>query len=74
MAKGILEFDLPEESEDFEVATNGWKYRSVIHEFDQDLRRRIKHGTYPDEQRKLLEELRKQLNDDLQESGIDLYS
>lgn len=74
MPKGILEFNLPEERDDFETAQNGWKYKSVLHEFDQDLRRRIKYDTCPPEEKKLLEKLRAQLNEDLKDNGIDLYS
>ena len=42
--KATLEFNLPEEREEFEGATDGWKWQSVVWDFDQMLREKIKHG------------------------------
>jgi hypothetical protein len=39
----ILEFNMPEESEDYTVAMRGWKYRRVIEDFDNWLRSKIKY-------------------------------
>jgi len=41
--KAILKFDLPEENEEFEIASNGWKYKSILWEFDNHLRSKIKY-------------------------------
>ena len=30
--KGILEFDLPTDREDFEMAQEGWKYKCILEE------------------------------------------
>lgn len=40
----ILKYNLPEETEEFETAVNGSKYKSVIWELDQYLRSEIKHN------------------------------
>ena len=42
--KAILEFDLPENSHEFEMATNGYKFHSVLWEMDQYLRGKIKYA------------------------------
>jgi uncharacterized lipoprotein YehR (DUF1307 family) len=53
--KGILEFNLPEEKEDFETAQKGWKYKSMYEEvWDKVFRPYHKHG-YGEEIDKLLE-------------------
>jgi hypothetical protein len=40
---GILEFNLPQENEDFEAALNGHKYKRAHWEFDQRLRSEMKY-------------------------------
>ena len=40
--KGILEFSLPEEQEEFDVANNAWKFRAVITGLDNKLRSILK--------------------------------
>lgn len=45
MAKGILEFFLPEEMEEFQTAVDGSKYKAVLHEVGQRVFRPArKHG------------------------------
>ena len=45
MPKAVLEFNLPEETEDFKDAQNGWKYKSQIEEVWQEVFRPYrKHG------------------------------
>ena len=41
MSKAILEFNLPEDREDFEMAQNGWKFRVALQEIDEDLLRAL---------------------------------
>jgi hypothetical protein len=41
--KAILEFDLPEENDDFQAAINGHNYKSAVWNFDQLLRSEIKY-------------------------------
>jgi len=43
MSKGILQFDLPDEQEDFDLAVNAWKYSHVLYEIDQHLRSLVKY-------------------------------
>lgn len=42
--KAILEFNLPEEQEDFEVHTNAWKYKIALDEISNKLRSLDKYG------------------------------
>lgn len=42
--KATLEFNLPEDRDDFALATNASKMWSVLWELDQDLRGRVKHA------------------------------
>lgn len=44
MPKGILEFNLPEEREEFESAQNDWKYRHFVDDFGEWLRRKYEHS------------------------------
>ena len=44
MAKGILEFDLNEELNDFKLATNAKDIMSVLWDVDQELRAKVKYA------------------------------
>lgn len=41
--KGILEFNLPEDREEFEEAQNGWKYKGCLTQLSEYLRKKYKH-------------------------------
>jgi hypothetical protein len=63
--KAILEFDLPENSHEFEMATNGYKFHSVLWEMDQYLRGKIKYAPddMSDDTLNTLEQCRSQLHE-----------
>ena len=42
--KATLTFDLPDEQDDFDNATNGAKWRVAMWDFRQALRQKYKHG------------------------------
>lgn len=65
--KHILEFNLPEEKEDLDVAMNAGKYHSFIHELmHSKLRSITKYGTYNNKNVPLVvQEFIEQLKDDL---------
>lgn len=44
MVKGKLEFDLPEDQENFDCALMGVEYYSVLYRLDNLLRNHLKHG------------------------------
>lgn len=56
--KGILEFNLPEDSEDFELAKHGWKYKALLDDFYNYLRSKSK---YEDIESLTIEEIREEL-------------
>ena len=45
MPKATLEFNLPEEQDEFDLANNARKYHSVIWDLDQYLRNCVKYPT-----------------------------
>jgi hypothetical protein len=70
--KATLKFNLPEEQEEFELASNAVKYSIVLSDIDNHLRSKIKHADLTDEQYKVYEEVREQLWDYLNQEGIKL--
>lgn len=70
--KAILKFDLPEENHEFLNATQGAKMRSVLWEFDQWLRSKVKYEDLNDDQYQVYQGCRDQLRTLLYEENIDL--
>jgi hypothetical protein len=72
--KGILEFDLHEEREEFEQAVNGRKWAHVCWEMDQWLRKNTKYA--PDSQPKEVYDAFQEARDELyrlvSKNGLDL--
>ncbi len=42
--KGVLEFNLPEEGEEFQTAQDGGKWRNVVWDLAEELRKWSKYG------------------------------
>ena len=42
--KAILEFDLPDDQEEFEIANRAMDYHSALWDIDQHMRTCLKHG------------------------------
>lgn len=42
--KAILEFNLPDDQQDFDMAVNAMKFWHVLYELDQDLRSKTKYA------------------------------
>lgn len=62
--KAILEFELPQESEEHQLALNGWKYKSII----DDIFAKIRHmDKYEDKDSIELDELRSFISEKLNE-------
>lgn len=70
--KVILKFNLPEENHEFANATQGSKMRSVLCEFDQWLRGKVKYEDLTDEQFQVFQGCRDHLRTLLYEENIDL--
>ena len=70
--KAILEFNLDEERHQFEDAVNGWKWKCVIIELDNELRARTKYASdeTPEEVVEALVKVRDFLADQLNQDGL----
>lgn len=73
MAKATLEYDLPEESKEFETAINGNKYISCLQDFDNFLRNKIKHADLPEEVLHAYEECREKLYEIAEGDGFSIW-
>ena len=56
--KAVLEFNLPEEQEEFTHSQNGSSYKNSLDKIDNFIRNKIKHGNLSLDTTKELEELR----------------
>ena len=63
--RAILEFDLPEDKEDFDFANNGINYYSALCEFDNWLRSEYKYKG-----NEAMFEVRKKLNEFINENNV----
>ena len=68
--KAILEFNLPEEEEQFNVASKGMDWALIVWELDQTLRNKLKYGDLLPNTRAELEEIRNTLDEMLIERGL----
>lgn len=60
--KATLEFSLPEEREEFNLAQSGVLYSLVLGQMDQYLRGKIKYEDLPEHEEKIYQDLRDQLH------------
>ena len=63
MAKAILEFNLPEDGDDFELAVKGGEFMLTLWDLDQWLRNELKHGSLSDEKYESYDKVRTMLHD-----------
>ena len=68
--KAVLEFDLPEDQDDFQSAINGNNYKSAIWNFDQLLRSEMKYKELSDETYKAYKYCRDELRKILEEDNL----
>ena len=70
--KAILEFNLDEERQQFEDAIDGWKWKCIVSELDNELRTRTKYASddTPDEVVDALIKMRDFLRESLNEEGL----
>jgi hypothetical protein len=65
--KAILEFDLPDDQDEYDAARLGREALSTLWEIDQRCRSLLKHGEPTDEERGLAEEIRAMISGELLE-------
>jgi hypothetical protein len=72
--KAKLEFNLPEELDDFSEAVNGGKWKFISWQLDQWLRGRVKYATDGESADKInaFQEVRDELNELIRTSGINI--
>lgn len=73
--KAILEFNLPEDSHEFEVATKGGNMHSVLWDMDQWLRTQYKYMSdeeYSKDKYETYEKCREHLRELMLENGINI--
>ena len=71
--KAILEFDLPEDEEQFNVASKAMDWSLLAWDIDQHIRNRLKHQTEKldtSSAKEELEFLRNQLHEMMEENGL----
>lgn len=70
--KATLEFNLPEEQVEFNLAVNGNKWSFVAWKIDQELRSKIKYSeSITEEQRDIYQEVRNLINEYMIEQSLD---
>jgi hypothetical protein len=70
--KAKLEFDLPEEQVEFNLAINASNWSHVVWKLDQDLRGKIKYSeSITEEQRDIYQEVRSLLHEFMVEQNVD---
>ena len=73
--KAILEFNLPEDKVDFDLAVKGGDWKHVCWEMDQYLRKEIKYNDdNSDYKINLLQKVRDELYGFMNENNVDLYT
>ena len=72
--KAILEFNIPEDQDDFESASQGYKWWSVAWDMDQWLRNQIKYAPdgMTDDELKAFEECREKLRELIDDYNLNL--
>ena len=73
--KATLEFNLPEDKDDFELATKGGNWYSVVWDMDQWLRSQYKHmpdNDYSSDKYNAYFEARQKLNQIINDNGVSL--
>ena len=70
--KAILEFNLPEDQNEFEYATKGSEMFLILWNVKQEYRKLMKYHDLTETEYKLIEDLNNKLLEDLQDYGINL--
>jgi D-ribose pyranose/furanose isomerase RbsD len=72
--KAILEFNLPEDNQDFNMAVNAMKFWSVLYELDQNLRVKTKYApdNLPQDKYDAYQEVRELLHQLMNEESVNL--
>ena len=65
--KAVLEFNLPEDGDDFRYAINGEAYREALNNIREDVRQIWKYNSLPQEQFDLVDRIYQMINQRINE-------
>jgi hypothetical protein len=70
--KAILEFNLPDDQQDFDLAISGMKFWSVLYDLDQSLRTKTKYASddLPQEKYDAYQEIRDELRELMSDNNL----
>ena len=68
--KATLQFNLPEEKEQFSTANRGMDWALVVWDINELLRKKLKYEEHVHDTRVAIEDLRKTINDILTDRGL----
>jgi hypothetical protein len=70
--KAILEFNLPDDQQDFNLAISGMKFWSVLYDLDQSLRTKTKYApdSLPQDKYDAYQEIRNELRELMSDNNI----
>jgi hypothetical protein len=68
--KAILEFELPEDKENFDAASRGMDWALVVWDMDQIMHKKVKYEELSDDSRLVIEDLRLTMSDMLINRGL----
>jgi len=68
--KAILEFELPEDKENFDAASRGMDWALVVWDMDQIMHKKVKYEELTDDSRLMIEDLRLTMSDMLINRGL----
>jgi hypothetical protein len=71
--KAMLRFTLPEESEEHQLALDGWKWRIVAEEMDNFLRNKLKYEDLTEEDDEIYQSVRDELQSLIDNQGLALW-
>ena len=69
MSKAILEFNLPEDGDDFRYAINGEEYFIALRNIKEDIRQIWKYRNLPEDQFNLVDEMYQMINQRINEAS-----
>ncbi len=68
--KAILEFELPEDKENFDVVSRAMDWALVVWDMDQIMHKKVKYEELTDDSRLVIEDLRLTMSDMLINRGL----
>jgi hypothetical protein len=71
--KAMLRFTLPQESEEHQLALDGWKWRIVAEEMDHFLRNKLKYEDLTEEDDEIYQSVRDELQSLIDNQGLALW-